>query len=212
MPTSTTFKREELSMSFESVVFDVLSIIGSGLFSFVIAKWVHARAQLKISLWRYTKVDAGALGKSISFKSGDLKLKNLCVLKLRIRSGAFRGITKNNLYGDKKPVLRIMGCKILDVKTVENNLTRFYIAISRKPKTDDMLMLNIEWLRHNTTAEFLLPVTLKDGVDLKKIKPELYPGLLHDVDVKVGGLISKRLNEVNFGDSSIQQTFETYSR
>ena len=199
-------------MNLESILFNVLSIIGSGLFSFVIAKWVHARAQLKISLLRHTKVDAGALGRSISFKSGDKNLTNLCVLKLTIKSGMFRGITKNNLYGDKKPVLRIRGCKILDVKTVENNLTRFYIAISRKPNANDMLILNIEWLRHNTKAEFLLSVTLEDGVDLRRIKPEFYPGLLHDVDVSVGGLISKKFNAVNFFEGNKQQNFETYSK
>ena len=186
-------------------VSEIVGVVVSALVSFLIARFVHARAELVIGLERYTSMIGNGLGKNVGFSVRGAKVDNLHVLVLKIQTGRLLGVTKENVCSEYKPCLRIEGFHIVGIQTVKNDRTRFDLPLGRRGTSS--LLLNINHIRHSTTAEFLVSGTLEKGRTIDEIKAELYPGLLHDVTIKPRGLISKKMNNDNFDQNLKENEF-----
>ena len=176
---------------------ECISICISSVVSFCIARWVHRRAKVSLMLHPYVQVGKKALGRNLELKASGEVLSNLCVLKFVIKTGRFSGMTAlNNIFSNLKPRLRIKGFLIHDIKTLNNDFSKFYIPITKSdPST---IILNINWIRSNTVAEFLISGTLSKNMSISDVSAKLFPGLLYDVDVKVFGNIDKNFDCTNF--------------
>lgn len=178
-------------MNIEMITWNVLSIFCSGIISFFIAKFIRTEAILKIALEpEGKKRDTALIVKLWSERNRDLADKTR-LFRLTIKTGFVRGVTFYNVYQEKKPSLRIEGIEILDVQTVNNDSSRFYIPIV--PTNDkSALIFNVNWIRKRTHAEFLVFYKLKEGMSMTNVHAKLYPGLLHEVKVITGGIVDKQ--------------------
>lgn len=176
----------------ETLIWNAASIIISGITSFCIAKWVRARSKLSISLEPILTMNLNGVGKDFGIPDRDLG-----VFKLTIKTGFVMGVTVGDLYEGYKPAIKMDGFKIKKVITINNNSARFYIPIARTAN-DTKLILNMNWIRRNTRAEFHVVGSLTRGISATDVKAKLYPGLMKDVDVRPNGLIAPKFDEHNF--------------
>ena len=173
----------------ETLICNVASIIASGVISFLIAKCVRPRAKLKITLKSESAVSQNVLGSELQIGKNGKTVGDIAIFKLSISTGFVMGVTSDNMDAKHKLALDFKGLTIKNIKTVNNNNSRFNIPIGRASK-DARLVLNINWMRRSTTAEFLVVGILDRGVKPKDVKADLYIGLLRDVEIVPAGMIS----------------------
>lgn len=187
---------------------EMIGIVVSGILSYWIARFVHARARLTITLERYIAMDKGALGKSVEVSISGKPIKNLVVLKLSIESGRVMGVNETNIASSFKPSLRIKRFRIVGIRTLNNNRTMFDIPIGKRD--DSTMILNINWIRHNVKAEFLVAGTLEANQKVESLVAEFFPGMLHGVDIRAAGFVSKDLNTTNFEKEIPEKDFRVF--
>lgn len=188
----------------ETIIWNVVSLFLSGIIAYYVAKCARARAKLTISLEPQVTLDPSALGNDLGIKS-----QNLAVFKLTITTGFVMGITSDDICEGHKPAIMLDGLKVRNVITVNNNSARFDIPIARV-SNDTKLILNMNWVRRNTRAEFQIVGELFKGMSAKDVKAVLYPGLMKDIDVRPKGLIAHKFNEHNFRPVGLRAKVEIH--
>ena len=196
-------------MSADVWVFNGISVVLSGLISFCIAKWVRLRTRLTIVMNPYVSFGTRALGRKLQIYDKGKPVDNMAMFLLSIKAGKVRGITWRDVCEEYKPVLLIKGLEIRGIQTLKNNRARFNIPIA-VATNNSKLILNINWIRHNTCADFLVTGILKEGVAQSDVKVLLYPGLWDGVKVDAGGMIERKQDENNFEQSKDENIITTY--
>ena len=181
---------------------NVISVIASAMLSFCIAKFVRARSRVLISVKPHMEDGIEKKGeRAISFI-------------LTISNGWLsRGVTWHNVYKDLKPVLSFNGFHVQSITTINNDLKKFYIPVVPVDKAQpSKVILNIDWIRSNTKAKFLIKGVTTSGLHAKDIVVDLFPGLFHDVKIRSTGNISKTYNRDNFGAVVTSRPYTVYEK
>lgn len=184
-------------MNCEAWLCNAICILVSAAASYLIAKHVRCRAKLTISIEPIISLAKRAIGKNVELGMLGKKVENLSMFRLTLKTGLGRGITSRDVSEKYKPVLRFNGFEVNAIQTINNARANFNIPIG-KTADGSKLIFNLNWIRHNTRAEFNISGILKNGITLSQVEVELYPGLLDGVDVRAGGIICKKLNYNNF--------------
>ncbi|MBP5545517.1 MAG: hypothetical protein ILM98_15705 [Kiritimatiellae bacterium] len=186
-----------------AVLLNFISVIASGLISFVIARHVKPHAKLSITLDRHMELSKKLLGGSFSFKKDGKTLTNVMVLKLSIATGLFSGVGKDNFHSHYKPCIKIKGFNIVGFNTLNNDRTRFDIPLGLREK-DNTIILNINWIQRNSMADFIVVGHIPHGYHENDVEATLFPGLCRDVTVSHSGSLIRGIDRMNFESENLE--------
>lgn len=186
---------------------NVASIVVSGLISYCIARWVNPRACLKVVLTPYNENSRKVLGGGLIFKKGNVELRDVHVLKLTISTGWFSGVRREDFHSGFKPRLNLTGFRVVGFNTSNNDRTRFDLPLCKQD--DHIILINVNWIRRRTRAEFFVIGQLEQGYTEKMLEARFFPGLAHGVSVKSAGSLITGIDCQNFKKSDQEQVYET---
>lgn len=182
---------------------NVASIVVSGLISYCIARWVNPQACLKVVLTPYNENSR----KVLAGGKGNEELRDVHVLKLTISTGWFSGVRRDNFHSDFKPRLNLTGFRVFGFNTSNNDRTRFDLPLCKQD--DHIILINVNWIRRRTRAEFFVIGQLEQGYTEKMLEARFFPGLAHGVSVKSAGSLITGIDCQNFKKSDQEQVYET---
>ena len=179
-------------MNWEAFGYNAVSVLVSGFISFCIAKFVRAEAKLKIIVKPESKKETVALMLKFWPKREGIPVNKIKIFRLTIKTGFVCGVTFHDLYKGKKPSLHFDGMEIKDIQTLNNNGSRFHIPLGKSKNT---LILNLNWIRKNTTAEFLIFAVKQEDYKRDGDSVRFNMGLLRGINIKTEGVIANKLPE-----------------
>ena len=179
-------------MNWEVLGYNAVSVLVSGFISFCIAKFVRAEAKLKIILKPESKKETVALMLKFWTKKDGISINKVKIFRLTIKTGFVCGVTFHDLYNGKKPSLHFDGMEIKDIQTLNNNGSRFHIPLGKSKNT---LILNLNWIRKNTTAEFLIFAVKQDDYKKNNDSVRFDMGLLRGINIKTEGMMVNKSQE-----------------
>ena len=185
-------KEKEKIMNWEAFGYNAVSVLVSGFISFCIAKFVRAEAKLKIIVKPESKKETAALMLKFWPKREGIPVNKIKIFRLTIKTGFVCGVTFHDLYNEKKPSLHFDGMEIKDIQTLNNNSSRFNIPLGRSKST---LILNLNWIPKNTTAEFLIFAVKQEDYKKNSKNIRFNMGLLRGVNIKTEGMVINKLQE-----------------
>ena len=150
------------------------------------------------------------LGGSFTFKKNGEELKNVKVLKLSISTGRFAGVGVEDFHSKFKPSIRIEGFRIVGFNTLNTDRTKFDIPLCcADEKIRNTVIININWIKRNSKAEFIIVGHAERGVAETNLEATLFPGLGRDVSISYSPTIIKREDKTNFKPGKLDTVYES---
>jgi hypothetical protein len=163
----------------------LLSALLSAPVAVLVAKHVIHRPRLTISLQLEKRSIGTDVVRGLGSEFENQSVDNLRVWELTLSLKGMSDITENMLLKGNEPALIFPGFKVRKTITVKKNAALFKGDIDKD--NDSKLILNIKWFKAGSKAEFQIIGSFdKSGDGVNAYKAELYPGAIHNVDVKAG--------------------------
>ena len=180
-----------MSISIKDIILIIAGLAGGGIVSYIIARNVAHRSKLRFELRLVAVLRARDFGNSLSMTLRGQVVNNLCVFSLELSLKGRLDISKDQVPEDNKPTLFFPNYKAFDVRTINNDQSRFSVPFGIAAD-GHMIIGNIDRIRANTKAIFQIIGTFVGEVpDLGDYYVDFYPGAVANIDVESSGNIKR---------------------
>ena len=206
MILKTIIEYEELIMP-NNLLTDILVnfaflILGAIISYFVTIRFIH-RPTLMITLKQVAAIvpDEIRAGPNLQMTYDRRPINNLAAFILEVSNkGKADIVVPSNISQQPdnsipQPNIRFEGVRILAVKTLNNNPSKFNIPLAPHLEGTQMYV-NVLRIKSGATAKFQILGTFTDNSSsLESEKVTLYSGAIPNVNIKTDGILSGRLKE-----------------
>lgn len=174
---------------------DLLLLIGGigggGVLSYYITRNYIHRPKLTFSLRPAAILHRRDFGNALAMTLRGHAVQNLGIFTLEISLRGHYDISKEHIPEDRKPSLTFPAFRTFDVRTLNNDESRFEIPLGIVAP-GNRVIININHLRSNSKAIFQIIGTFEGEVpDLQSYEVEFFPGVIHNVNTETNGLIQR---------------------
>ena len=166
-------------------------IAGGGVISYYVTRNFIHRPKLGFNLRPAALLHRHDFGNALAMTLRGRAVDNLGVFTLEISLRGRSDISKDDIPDDKKPSLTFPSFRAFDVRTLNNDESRFEIPLGIAAG-GNLIIININHLRSNSKAIFQIIGTFEgDAPQLNTYQTEFFPGVIHNVDVETSGNIQR---------------------
>jgi hypothetical protein len=183
-----------------TVIGIVVGIAAGALVSFLIARRVIHRPTLLIKIEPSLVLSPGDLDVHgvLTLSLGGRKVQNICVLVLEVACRGQKDIVVTDAAPPRSatatplPRIDFREFRIIGIRTTNNDLSRFYVPISRHSNGRG-LYVNIHRLSAGTTARFQVVGELENSRKRFEAEQcEIFPGAIPDIKFATAGSIARQ--------------------
>jgi hypothetical protein len=182
-----------------SVLSTVVGILVGGAITFFVARRYAHRPKLTFRLDPAALIfpDELGMGPHLELRYGNSPVTNLVSLSFVLTHTGSTDVVVADAAPPRpanatlQPFFDFADFEVFSVKTVNNDESRFYVALS-KALGSTRVYVNIHRIRAGTTARFQMLGTLRNGrrhIEAEQVA--FFPGALPNVDVLTQGIISR---------------------